>query len=652
MKLQKYPFEYDHSRPFMEQASDWIADVFYDILPNCGFEVRDEQIFMAFQLEKAFIDKGIIFAEAGVGTGKTLAYLLYAVCFARYSGKPAVIACADEALIEQLMKEDGDLAKLAKHLDFTIDARMSKSKDQYLCLEKLDHARFESDDEDFSDRLFDIYDSLPEFVRKPETMQSFQPYGDRRNYPDLTDAQWREIGWDVFQDCFVCNRRHRCGQTLSRDYYRKASDIIICSHDFYMQHVWTYDARKREGQLPLLPEHSSVVFDEGHLLEAAAQKALTFKLNHGHFEELLTRLLQGEIREQLAEAIERGIESSERLFEQLNRCAEHTTGSERLTIQWDHQAQKALNAFCTDVDQIEEQLVFESGMYTIDTYQLKIVEEQLDTIQQAISQFRQPIAPISWLTKDTSGLSLVIMPRKVKEVLNTYVFNGTMPIIFSSATLAIQKEFGHLAKQLGIERYLSFSVDSPYQYEEQMKAEADLLSEQADVSLKAAAVLEHIMEYNGRTLVLFSSKEQLSDFISAMKGLNIQEGLPFLVEGEQEISSLIKQFQTVETSVLCAVSLWEGLDIPGPALSQVIMWDLPFPPHDPVFNAMRADAADAFAEVDLPYMQLRVRQGAGRLIRTSTDNGKIVVMAQASQADFLQEHVFPLIPVPVILLKK
>lgn len=108
----QYPFEYDRTRPFMEQVGEWVGDVFYEILPEAGFEVRDEQIYMAFQVERAFAEKKTIFAEAGVGTGKTLVYLLYSICYARYMGKPAIIACADESLIEQLVKPEGILPSL------------------------------------------------------------------------------------------------------------------------------------------------------------------------------------------------------------------------------------------------------------------------------------------------------------------------------------------------------------------------------------------------------------------------------------------------------------------------------------------------------------------------------------------------------------
>ncbi|MCL6459893.1 MAG: ATP-dependent DNA helicase, partial [Gorillibacterium sp.] len=175
--MKNYPFAYDPTKPYVQQASDWIADVFYELLPDAGFELRDEQIYMAFQLERAFSEKKTIFAEAGVGTGKTLVYLLYAISYARYTRKPAIIACADESLIEQLVKPEGDIAKLAKYLDFTIDARLGKSPDQYLCLNKLDEVRGELTDEADALIFENIHEGLPDFVHSPNTLQAFYPYG-------------------------------------------------------------------------------------------------------------------------------------------------------------------------------------------------------------------------------------------------------------------------------------------------------------------------------------------------------------------------------------------------------------------------------------------------------------------------------------------
>ncbi|MCA0758026.1 ATP-dependent DNA helicase [Paenibacillus sp. N4] len=639
--MNNYPFEFDPKQSFIQQASDWIADVFYEKLPEAGFEVRDEQIYMAFQLERAFAEKQTIFAEAGVGTGKTLVYLLYAICYARYTRKPAIIACADESLIEQLVKPEGDVAKLARHLDLVIDARMGKSADQYLCLNKLDDARAGLDDAELYDR---ISRELPGFVNRPDSLQSFYPYGNRKDYPSLTDEQWSRVGWDVFQDCLVCDRRHRCGQTLSRDHYRKAADIIICSHDFYMEHVWTYEARKREGQLPLLPEHSSVVFDEGHLLETAAQQALTYKLNHNVFEGIVARLLQDEIRESLALAVEDAITQSEYLFRLIGRQSISVPGSSRKELRWSDELLREINRLQDCLSVIEEELVFESGLYTIDTYQLKIVEEHLEMIQFALSLYKREDKPITWVSQEQDSLSLVIMPKWVKEVLKEQVFSRKMPIVFSSATLSVEGSFRYMMDILGMENALSFSVASPYDYKDQMRVLAPEEGRRLNTDEKLSEIGRLLKQNGGRSLILFPAMEQLEAFRSAWENVPESAGLTFYYEGSGEISHLIERFQTEEESVLCAVTLWEGLDIPGPSLSQVIVWELPFPPNDPVFAARRQDASSPFEQVDMPYMLLRLRQGIGRLIRTREDSGTVAIFGERLNDAEVRAQIAGLLP--------
>ncbi|MDH6349429.1 MULTISPECIES: ATP-dependent DNA helicase [Brevibacillus] len=643
--MERYPFAYDPAQPFISQVSDWVADVFYDILPEAGFEVRDEQIYMAFQLERAFQEKQTIFAEAGVGTGKTLAYLLYAICYARYTRKPAIIACANESLIEQLVKPEGDIAKLAKHLDLTIDARLGKSPDQYICLRKLDEARYKLD----SDEVFmHIYEELPSFVHKHEALQSFTPYGDRSAYSALNDQQWSQMNWDAFQDCFVCDRQHRCGQTLSRNHYRQSADLIICSHDFYMEHVWTYEARKRGGQLPLLPNHSSVIFDEGHLLEPAAQKALTYKLNHSVFEEIITRLLQGEIRESLAVAIEEAIIQSEDLFLRLNAESKPVAGSTRKEISFHPQLIASIHRFTSLIASIEEELALESGLYSLDEFQLRIVEEHLEMMQLALGLFQKPDHVISWMSEEWTGPTLVVMPKMVQEVLRERVFAQNMPIIFSSATLSVEGSFDYIADSLGIEDYLSFSVASPYEYAEQMEAFVPPLSCTQPFAEKMDLAVSLLQKTGGRALLLFSSMEEMQEFKAAVGAYPECASMRFWYEGDAEISHLISCFQNDEESILCAVTLWEGLDVPGPSLSNVIIWSLPFPPNDPVFAAKRKSAASPFAEVDLPYMLLRLRQGIGRLIRTREDSGIVSILSPELWNDEqLRKHVQSVFPAGV-----
>jgi ATP-dependent DNA helicase DinG len=636
---ERLPFEVGKTDNFFEKLNEWIGDVFYDILPDAGFDLRDEQVFMAFQLDRAFREKKVMFAEAGVGTGKTIVYLLYAICYARYMGKPAVIACADETLIEQLVKEEGDIAKLSRVLGLTIDVRLAKSMDNYLCLKKIDRIM----EGDPSEAIEDAYDSLPEFVFEHGTLQSFHHYGDRKEYPLLNDEEWRQVAWDPFQDCLTCEKRHRCGQTLSRNYYRKATDLIICSQDFFMEHIWTYEARKREGQLPLLPESSCVVFDEGHLVEYAAQKALTYRLKESALEELLTRLLQNDVREEFALLIEDSLQEGSRFFETLRLHAKEVSGSDRLELVFTEEVLKAAKRLYNKVSEIGDALVFESEMHTIEEYDLKIVDEHLDMLEHSLRLFIHEHNAISWIEDEKQSVTLVIMPRAVEEVLQEQVFSKQIPYIFSSATLSENGSFSYIAASLGIKDYLSFSVASPFGYEEQMKVMLPTYTTDNLFEKKVNYALNEIAKLEGRTLILFRTKEELQAFKAEME--KRQSSILFLYEGDQEISELVAQFQRKEETVLCAVHLWEGLDIPGSSLSHVIIWSLPFPPNDPVFQAKRKHAADPFAEVDLPYMILRLKQGVGRLIRTSEDKGCVSIFLTDDEQEKVVNAVKNALPV-------
>ncbi|UOE54163.1 ATP-dependent DNA helicase [Bacillus sp. CMF12] len=632
----RMPFAVSKSESFYEKLSEWIGDVFYDILPEAGFEIRDEQIFMAFQLEKAFKDKSVIFAEAGVGTGKTIVYLLYAISYARYINKPAIIACADETLIEQLVKKEGDIAKLEKALGLNIDVRLAKSRDQYLCLNKLDKLVAN----DVHDHYNRIFDDLPDFVQTGSSMQKFERYGDRKDYPDLPDEHWKNVSWDSIQDCFTCEKRHRCGQTLHREYYRSAKDLIICSHDFYMEHIWTKESRKREGQLPLLPESSCVVFDEGHLLEYASQKALTYRFSEQILESILTRLMANDVREKTLNIIEDAIYQNEHFFLTLAMSASGDTGSDKKTIEKTADVMREGRKLQSLINTLEEELVFESEMYVINEYDLKIVEEYLEQIAYSLSLFLKDLKGITWFEENNGERTLVIMPRMVEDIMREEVFSQKKPFVFSSATLSENKSFDYMAKSLGVDDYLSFTVDSPFDYEENMVIRMPEFAEETGLA-KMEYILEQIKLTEGRALVLFNSPSELAEFKAFASG---KLSVPVFFEGDAEISTLVSNFQNDEHSVLCSVHLWEGLDIPGRSLENVLIFGLPFPPHDPVFTAKREGSSDPFREVDLPYMILRLRQGIGRLIRTHEDKGTVHILMYKNENQEVRETIKKVLP--------
>ena len=160
-----------------------------------------------------------------------------------------------------------------------------------------------------------------------------------------------------------------------------------------------------------------------------------------------------------------------------------------------------------------------------------------------------------------------------------------------------------------------------------------------DADKKADQALELLADEE-QTLILFKSEKSMKQF-KAQVPAEWQERIAF--EGERELSSIVRDFQQKQVPVLCSYHLWEGLDIPQDALTRVIIYDLPLPPSDPLFDAKRKHAADPFREVDLPFMLLRLRQGAGRLIRTSADSGTIHLLLDGEEQQMKSEieGIFP-----------
>ncbi|HSI67011.1 MAG TPA: ATP-dependent DNA helicase, partial [Planococcus sp. (in: firmicutes)] len=377
---QPIPFALSKEKTFFESLNDWIGDVFYDELPEKGYDCRDEQIFMSFQIEQALKEKSVLFAEAGVGTGKTLAYLLPAIAYARYRGKPALISCADETLIEQLVKKGGDLDRLNDLFDLNLDVRLAKSRDQYLCLQRLEGAQKRSDDE----FLDEIEFSLPEFVNKTFSMQNTYPYGERSSYPNVTDEEWQKVNYHPIQNCTACELRNKCGQTIHRNHYREATDLVICSHDFLMEHIWTKETRVREGQSPLLPEFSQIVLDEGHLLEFAAQRALTYEVQERTLLDLTESIMVDGVREKTLNLIEQTIDRHNEFFRLLR---ENTIASneDRKGILKKPELMAAGKGLISHINLMLEEFVFEGELYTIPEYELKLAEEYFELYMFSMS---------------------------------------------------------------------------------------------------------------------------------------------------------------------------------------------------------------------------------------------------------------------------
>ncbi|AYC29426.1 ATP-dependent DNA helicase [Paenisporosarcina cavernae] len=631
---KKLPFSLSKDKSFYDSLNDWLGDLFYDEFPEKGLDCRDEQIFMSFQIEKSLKEKGVLFAEAGVGTGKTIAYLLPAIAYARYTGKPALIACADETLIDQLVKKEGDLAKLESILGWDVDVRLAKSRDQYLCLKRLEVAKSETKAA-FIQR---IEEKIPSFVKDIQSMQRFEPYGERSAFSSVTDEEWQQVNYQATYQCEICDVRNKCGQTLHRNYYKESADLLICSQDFLMEHLWTKDSRKREGQMPLLPEVSMLILDEGHLLEYAAQKALTYKVQRQTLLNLVELVSVDGVQEKTLVMLEDLIETHEMMFDEIEDLTADDT-NERMAFSLNDGLINLMKKQVMLVESLMEEFVFEAELYVIPEFELRMTEEYLDHYLYALRLLINKNAGIHWMEITDSSETLVIMPQMVRDILKETLFSQRLPIIFSSATLSIKNDFHFFASQLGIEKYHSFHVDSPFEYDTVMSVTGHIVTQEEKFK-ETKRLLEHS---TGGTLILFQSKDALETF---QQNWNESESIRIAFEGEKELSTLIKNFQMRELDVLCSYHLWEGLDIPGNALNQVVIHELPFPPDDPVFQAKKQLSANPTEEILDPYMLLRLQQGMGRLIRTASDRGRIEFFLTPKESTY-QDTIQEITPVPI-----
>ena len=613
----KEPFDYKNKDDFHEKLVEWIGDVLYDILPEHGYEIRDEQIFTAFQIADAICNKKIHLAEAGLGTGKTFAYLLSAIPYARFSKKPVVIACASTALMEQLAGDKGDIRTISNLLGLDIDARMAKDPRQYVCDMKASENAIE---------LGERSNEISEWVNKTKL-------GERSEIPTIPDSVWKKIGWDESMPCETCQSRGYCKLIKAREYYRPTRDLIVVDHETFFHDLWTREERLADGKLPILPSYSAVIFDEGHKIMLPAALQAGNVINQEEIDNMIFSLQEIQGARESLESITISLEQvSEEFFDILSHSVIKAESTERLSIRINDKLHKSAIKFRQTLDhlllelQIEQELYFESLSSTL----IQAYEGQIERAISALNRFcrNKGADVIPWVDKEDG--SFWVVPRNLSGLLNQHLFRKGLPIVFTSATLSNQGNFDYFIRTLGLEEPSKSSIGSPFDIENQVVV--DLSQSTIGSNDKYAIGIEKLVsllkENGGRALVLTKTLDEVRKIRKKLE----EYSLPFEVlwEDKADRGYLLRKFKEEETSVLVGANFWEGIDVPGEALNLLIVWQLPFPALDPLVEVQRKDAIaqglDPVTTVDYPEMGLKLKQGCGRLIRTEEDKGKIVIL--------------------------
>ena len=592
------------------------------LLERCmmgGYEHRAGQLEMAETVHDAFEGHHHAIVEAGTGTGKTLAYLLPAIC----SGRRVVISTATKSLQEQLFTKD--IPFLQKHFAPELKVAVMKGRANFLCRSKL-HAMADTPMLKGMEEM-DEFRQIREWSKLTET-------GDRAELTFLPDDSdlWSRL--DARRDTCTgqkCADFHHCFVTAMHQRAKEA-DLIIVNHHLFFADL----ALKQDDFGSILPEYSAVVFDEAHEMEDVASDYFGRQISNYRFEELARdadialRLLRLGTPSLLRKT--QKIREKSRAFFELFPARDGRfpfSRAEREAFLEQHR--EAYDALASALKSVETEFAAMAAK-----------PEELQRLARRSFEIRQELGflfesneknYVYWYERRNKGVFLAATPIDVSQILRQRLFEQFDTVVMTSATLTVENRFEYIRQRLGLDHVKENALPPEFNYGEQ--AMLYLPPNMPDVrnpgyATSAADEIVKLLELSeGRAFCLFTSYVQMKDLYERVRP---RVDFPTLLQGTAPRSVLLERFKNTEGAVLFATaSFWQGVDVPGEQLSCVIVDKLPFAvPSDPIVAARVAalteDGRNAFAEFQVPKAVLALKQGFGRLIRTKTDRGVLALL--------------------------
>ena len=612
-----------------------------------GFRFREQQLAMAQAVADAIRDRGRLVAEAGTGTGKTFAYLVPALL----AGGKVIVSTGTKTLQDQLFERDVPMLRDALAVPATI--ALLKGRANYVCLHHLERAAHE-------DRL----PSRDDF-RHLKKIVGFARASDRGDRAQLADVPEHATIWPLvtstrdnclgsqcghYRDCFVMKARRDAME----------ADVVIVNHHLFFADVMLRD----EGLAELLPSCSTVILDEAHQLPDTATMFFGEQVAAGQLAELARDaevMAHTELRDvpDLPDAAS-GLQPAVR---KLRLAAGELPGK------YPREQALAREGFAPALDALTaalDRLATELGLFAQRGEEIANLAARADDLALRLARWRDdgasdmgsqtpldgdPRPPqaasltpaeeapewIRWLDVTPWGFQLQASPLTVAPLFRRQLDASARAWIFTSATLAVGRDFSHYTSSLGLDDAQTGCWDSPFDYPQQallcVPKGLPEPNQPAHTEAVVDAALPVIEAAGGRAFLLFTTLRALARARERLQEAFAARGLdfPLLVQGEASKTELLDRFRALGNAVLLgSASFWEGVDVPGPALSLVVIDKLPFaPPDDPLMAArlarLKADGGNPFRDYQLPQAAIALKQGAGRLIRTETDRGVLMI---------------------------
>ncbi|MBZ4421604.1 ATP-dependent DNA helicase [Myxococcus sp. RHSTA-1-4] len=592
-----------------------------------GYEHRPEQLQMARAVERAFNERSYLLAEAGTGTGKTLAYLVPALL----SGRRVVVSTATKTLQDQIFFKD--LPLMREKMGLRFEAAYLKGRGNYLCLHRYDAF---SKDPQFSSREESRYwPKLKKWAQETET-------GDRGEL-DLPESfsAWSRLS-TTSETCMGtrCPLYENCHVTRMRKRAEGADLLVVNHHLFFADLALRSSGKRTEG---VLPWYDAVIFDEAHALEDAASGHFGVSVSNYRLEELardaVAALKEEDSRHAMLRALAARLRSgAEALFAQAPRALGLSGLESSVALK-----PEAMAKLSTALEGVREAL----GALTAFTVgerepELAAVTRRGDELEEQLGFLEKVESAdhVYWAEQRGKGLFLRASPIDVAKELRERMYGALDTVVYTSATLAADSRFDFFAKRMGlygedgqpVTQVRTLAVPSPFDFPTQaaLYLPTHLPDPAAPGFIEAAAeeILKLCEVTGGRAFVLFTSLRNM------VRAYELTAGrLPYqaLLQGERPKQQLLEAFRETPSVLFAAHSFWEGVDVPGDALSLVIIDRLPFAsPGDPLvaarINQLQQRGEEPFEAYQLPQAALALRQGFGRLIRTQSDRGIVAML--------------------------